>query len=88
MQTKGPAKAKSRCDIQMPYCLAIDGPVFRTQRELLLKLQGLAGVGISYSPAPSDLELLEGLIELTDELADQAHDHHAVDCLLDGADGS
>ena len=29
------------------------------------------------------MELLEGLIELTDELAHQAHDNHGVDCLLE-----
>ena len=68
-----------------PYHLTIDGPTFRSQRELLLKLQGLAGAGIPYSPASGDQELLEGLITLSDELADQAHDHYGVDCLL-GAD--
>jgi len=35
---------------------------------------------------PSDRELLEGLVELTDELADQAHDKHGVDCLLDAGE--
>jgi len=34
-----------------------------------------------------DQQLLEGLIELTDELADQAHDRHGVDCLLDAGEG-
>ncbi len=65
-----------------PYDLAIDGPTFRSQRELLLKLQRLAAGRISEVPDPNDRELLDGLIELTDELADQAHDKHGVDCLL------
>jgi hypothetical protein len=30
-----------------------------------------------------DVTLLEGLIELTDTIADQAHDRHGIDCLLD-----
>ncbi len=66
-----------------PYDLAIDGPTFRSQRELLLKLQRLADGRTSEVPDPHDRELLEGLIELTDALADQAHDKHGVDCLLD-----
>ncbi len=71
-----------------PYDLKIDGPTFRSQRELLLKLQGLAAGRISEvrNPGdwdPHDQKLLEGLIELADELADQAHDKHGVDCLLD-----
>ena len=69
-----------------PYYLAIGGPTFRSQRELLLKLQGLAAGGIPNVPDPGDRELLEGLVELTDELADQAHDKHGVDCLLDAGD--
>ena len=69
-----------------PYHLAIDGPTFRSQRKLLLKLQGLAVGGILNVPDPGDRELLEGLVELTDELADQAHDKHGVDCLLDAGD--
>lgn len=61
----------------------IDGPTFRKQRQLLLKLRDLAAGRIPNVPDPGDRELLEGLIELTDELADQAHDKHGVDCLLD-----
>jgi len=71
----------------VPYHLTIDGPQFRAQRELLLKLQGLAGGGIPYSPARGELERLEGLIELTDGIADQAHDNYAIDCLLDVGEG-
>ena len=71
---------------QPSYSLSIDGPTFRAQRELLLKLQGFASGGIPYVPAPGNLELLEGLIALTDALADQAHDNYGVDCLLEEAD--
>ncbi len=70
-----------------PYHLAIDGPAFRSQRKLLLKLQGLAGAGIPYSPASGDQKLLEGLITLTDELADQAHDRYGLDCMLHADEG-
>jgi hypothetical protein len=35
-----------------------------------------------YWAAPGETESLEGLIELTDALADQAHDNYGVDCLL------
>ena len=31
----------------------------------------------------ADQELLEGLVNLTDAIADQAHDKHGIDCLLD-----
>ena len=71
-----------------PYHLTIDGLTFRQQRELLLKLHGLAGGGVPYLPASGDQELIEGLIGLTDEMADQAHDVHGIDCLLDVGKGS
>jgi hypothetical protein len=29
---------------------------------------------------------LEGLLELTDAIADQSHDQHGIDCLLDDED--
>jgi hypothetical protein len=64
------------------YALNIDGQLFRAQRELLLKLADLAQEGRPYKPAPGDSDLLDGLIGLTDELADQAHDRHGIDCLL------
>jgi len=70
------------------YHLTIDGPMFRQQRELLQRLRGFAEAKRPYWPAPGEAELLDGLIGLTDEMADQAHDNHGVDCLLDtGADG-
>ena len=64
------------------YSLHIDGPLFRKQRELLMKIADLARQKQPYSPTPSDEVLLEGLLGLTDELADQAHDRHGIDCLL------
>jgi hypothetical protein len=35
---------------------------------------------------PGDGVLLEGLLELTDAIADQAHDQHGIDCLLSDDD--
>lgn len=64
------------------YNLNLDGEQFRRQRELLLNLSDSVRRGQSYAPQPGDEGLLEGLIGLTDELADQAHDMHAIDCLL------
>ena len=64
------------------YALHIDGPAFRAQRELLLKVADLARRAQPYEPAPGDDALLEGLLGLTDAIADQAHDRHGIDCLL------
>ena len=63
------------------YSLHIDGPLFRKQRELLLKIADLARQKRPYSPTPGEAVLLEGLVELTDEIADQGHDQ-GIDCLL------
>ena len=68
------------------YELHLDGPLFRAQRELLLRVADLAQRGQPYKPAPGDEELLEGLLNLTDSLADQAHDRHGIDCLLGEGD--
>ncbi len=54
------------------YTLDIDGPLFRRQREQLLEIHALAD---------EDKETLAGIIDLCDEIADQAHEH-GVDCLL------
>jgi hypothetical protein len=62
--------------------LNIDGPLFRKQRELLMKIADFARKKQPYCPTSSDEVLLEGLLGLTDELADQAHDQHGIDCLL------
>jgi hypothetical protein len=61
----------------------INGPLFRNQRLLLLKLADLAEKKQPYKPALGDEDLLEGLINLTDDIADQAHDEHGIDCLLE-----
>lgn len=68
------------------YELSIDGPLFRAQRELLLKVADLARRGQSYAPAPGDEGLWEGLLGLTDAVADQAHDRYGIDCLLQGGE--
>lgn len=57
----------------------IDGSVFRLQRELVFRL---AEPG-SHVLSADDAELLRGLSNLLDEIANEAHDHHGVDCLLE-----
>jgi len=76
-------------DLQRPaaerqqYVLGrIDGPTFRRQRQLLLRLAALAREGNAHKPSDADQELLDGLVNLTDVIADQAHDNHGIDCLL------
>jgi hypothetical protein len=64
------------------YALRLDGGAFRAQRELLTKIADLIGRGQPYEPAPGDEELLDGLLELTDAIADQAHDRYGIECLL------
>jgi hypothetical protein len=67
-----------------PYGLdPIDGPAFRKQRQLLLSLATLAREGETYRASSADQDLLDGLVNLTDVIADQAHDKHGVDCLLE-----
>ncbi len=56
------------------YALRIDGPLFRCQRQRLIELTNTA--------AKEDQELLEGIIALMEEIADQAHDNYGIDCLL------
>ena len=65
-----------------PYALNLDGPLFRAQRKLLVKIADLVHRKQPYEPAPGDDALLEGLFGLTDSIADQAHDQHGIDCLL------
>jgi len=69
------------------YVLHIDGQLFRAQRKLLMEIANLAHHKRSYKPTPGDEGLLEGLMGLTDTIADQAHDRHGVDCLLNNAAG-
>ena len=70
------------------YALRIDGPLLRNQRQLLMKIAELARHKQPYEPLPGDDALLEGLLGLTDEIADQAHDRHGIDCLLAAEDGA
>jgi len=71
-----------------PYEFSLDGRLFRAQRELLLRIADLARRKLPYEPAPGDERLLEGLLGLTDAIADQAHDRHGIDCLLHDDKGS
>ncbi len=64
------------------YALELDGPLFRAQRELLLRLHHAAGRGETAPLGPEEHELLEGLLGLTDAIADQAADRHGIDCLI------
>lgn len=68
------------------YTLIIDGPQFRAQRQLLLNLTQWVGQETPLVSDPDHENLLNGLINLTDEIADQAHDHYGVDCLIDEND--
>ena len=61
----------------------INGPLFRNQRLLLLKIADLAQKKQPYIAAAGDDDLLEGLVNLTDDIADQAHDEYGIDCLLE-----
>jgi hypothetical protein len=71
---------------ELNYALKINGKLFRTQRELLLKITDLAGKKQPYVPVPGDAEVLDGLMNLCDAIADQAHDRHGIDCLLEEDD--
>ena len=53
------------------YTLKIDGSLLRKQRKWLLELA---------EKDPNDN--LEGIINLLDEIADQAHDNYGIDCLI------
>jgi hypothetical protein len=68
------------------YALDIDGPTFRAQRQLLLKLVEGSRRQTPLTLGSDHEELLEGLVNLTDAIADQAHDNYGVDCLLDESD--
>lgn len=63
------------------YSLLIDGPLFRKQRELLIALADSARNRQAMPVGSDNASLLDGLVELTDAIADQAHDH-GIDCLI------
>jgi hypothetical protein len=65
------------------YTLHIDGKLFRAQRNLLMTIADFARKQQPYKPVAGDGQLLEGLLSLTDAIADQAHDRHGIDCLLE-----
>jgi hypothetical protein len=68
------------------YTLRIDGDLLRNQRRLLLKLVDAARRNVPNAPKAEDnTNLLEGMLALLDEIADQAHDQYGIDCLLDDA---
>ena len=56
-----------------PYELDIDGPLLRKQRQWLLDAM-FASTG--------QFDIIAGLINLTDAIANQAHDKYQIDCLL------
>ena len=70
-----------------PYALRIDGQLLRSQRRLLLKMIDTTFRDKPFVPkVRDDRALFEGIISLLDEIADQAHDEHGIDCLLDDND--
>jgi len=58
------------------YPLRIDHATFRRQRQLLLKITDLAQRHQPYTPRLGDEALLNGLLELTDAIADHARNQH------------
>lgn len=60
----------------------IDGPLLAEQRAALIEV---ANTFTKPAASPSDFEigvLLGGLVELLDRVADQLHDEHGCDCLI------
>jgi hypothetical protein len=69
--------------MEQHYSLKIDGPLFRRQRRLLLQVLDAACKKTQFLFAEqSDRDLMEGLVAMLDEIADQAHDRFSIDCLL------
>ena len=65
------------------YVLRIDGPLLANQRRLLLKVLDTVFRDEPYVPEAKDDEgLLQGIMSLLDEVADQAHDRHGIDSLI------
>jgi hypothetical protein len=69
------------------YEFDLDGPLFKEQRRLLCRIAESIRRREQYRFTDRDGELLEGLTEMTDAIADQAHDRHGIDCLLNNEDG-
>jgi len=67
---------------QKIYHLDIDGPQLRRQRELLFLLMEAADESRTFDLGPEQFAVLDGLVNLTDDIADQAHDKYGIDCLL------
>lgn len=65
--------------------LQIDESLFRKQRQLLDDISSAAAIPIDVRLSPVQVELLEGLQNLLDNLADVAHDQFGADCLLEQA---
>jgi hypothetical protein len=65
------------------YSLRIDGPLLRDQRRWLLGVADTILRGVVRVAEPSGPDLLEGVISLLDQIADQAHDRYGIDCLLE-----
>lgn len=66
-----------------PYALRIDGPLLANQRQSLLKVLGAVSRTEPYTPqTKEDADLLQGIVALLDEIADQAHDRHGIESLL------
>jgi hypothetical protein len=66
------------------YALRIDGPLLANQRRLLLKVLDTVFRDEPYVPeAKDDEDLLQGIMALLNEIADQAHDRHGIDSLLE-----
>jgi hypothetical protein len=71
-------------DKKHAYALRIDGPLLANQQRLLLKVFDTVFRGDPYvAEAPNDQDLLQGIIALLDEVADQAHDQYGIASLLE-----
>lgn len=67
-----------------PYTLRIDGQLLRNQRRLLLNVVNTMLHDKPCRPlSEDDCHLFQGVIELLDAIAEQGHDRHGLDCLLD-----
>jgi hypothetical protein len=79
-------QATLKLDIQFDPAVTDAESVAGALDMLLEMAMSTPGILDEYGDVRVD-EFLVGLVNLTDELADQAHDRHGIDCLLDSADG-